>query len=134
MIVVFIGSNPSTRSPDDTAFHISTKSRQILMSWIDNKNIEIIFDNISNIKTENNRPLSLKEIKQSLPILTKSIQDKNPDRIVTLGKTAEKALSLIDLFEFFAAPHPSGLNRQLNDKEYVEKMKIDLNNFIRGYK
>lgn len=134
MKVIFIGSNPSAKSPDNSAFNPDTRSSKILKSWIENLHIDIIYENVCDFKTPNNRPLSVKEIKQSLPFLIEKIQKNNPDKIVTLGNTAEKALKIIDCYDFFAAPHPSGMNRKLNDQEYVKKMKINLNKFINEYK
>lgn len=73
--------------------------------------------------THRNRPLSIKEIKEALPRLKQSIGTPRYVKLVALGKTAEKALTLLRL-DYYAMPHPSGLNRKLNNKEYVaEKIK-----------
>jgi uracil-DNA glycosylase len=52
-----------------------------------------------------------------------------PDKIVALGKTAEKALTLLG-YDFYAMPHPSGLNRKLNDKDYIEEKIKGLRDYI----
>ena len=43
---------------------------------------------------------------------------RNYDRIVALGNVASNALNKIGL-KHFKMPHPSGLNRQLNNKEFM---------------
>jgi uracil-DNA glycosylase len=62
----------------------------------------------------------MKQIKESLDQLKSSAEVQEPDRIIALGKTAEKALTLLHI-PHMAMPHPSGLNRKLNDKTYVEQ-------------
>jgi uracil-DNA glycosylase len=75
--------------------------------------------NVAHYPTPGNRPLKMLEIKQALAALEKKIDEICPDKIVTLGKTAEIALSLLKR-EHHAMPHPSGRNRLLNDPKYVE--------------
>jgi|TARA_A100001388_G_C28769974_1_gene503210 hypothetical protein len=43
------------------------------------------------------------------------------DKVIALGNVASEALSKIGV-EHFKLPHPSGLNRKLNDKKYVNKV------------
>ena len=50
---------------------------------------------------------------------------RNYDKIVALGNVASNALNKIDL-KHFKMPHPSGLNRQLNDKEFINDRRIQL--------
>ena len=48
---------------------------------------------------------------------------KKYDKIVALGTKVSHVLMLTSI-EHFMLPHPSGLNHQINDKEYVsEKLK-----------
>lgn len=63
-----------------------------------------------------------------MPLLKSKIDDIKPLRIVALGKTAEKALTLLGI-PHFAMPHPSGRNRQLNDPEYLSKKIKGLQNY-----
>jgi uracil-DNA glycosylase len=79
-----------------------------------------IYINVVNKKTQDNRPLKQSEIKEALPDLISTINAINPDKIITLGKTAENALRMIGNKSFHTMPHPSGRNRKLNDPVYVE--------------
>lgn len=125
MRVLFVASNPSVKSPDQSPLHPSTKSRSILDSWISGLDIEPAFINVSDVKTEKNKRLSASQIKQSLPSLVNKIQQYDADYIVALGDTATLALSLINQTHV-AIPHPSGLNRKLNDKQEILKIKNTL--------
>jgi len=67
--------------------------------------------------------MSSSEIHSNLATLSSQLAALAPNKIVALGKTAAKALTLLHL-EFYEMPHPSGCNRKLNNKEYVaEKIK-----------
>ncbi len=129
--VLIIGSNPSQKSGSILPFWYDAKSTIVLNKWMEEVHKDqslglesIHFGNVSNAVTPNNRPLKACEIKASLPRLEKLINvDVVPDKIIALGKTAEKALTALGI-PHFAMPHPSGLNRLLNDPAYVaEKIK-----------
>lgn len=117
--ILFVGSNPSNSSVCDQAFHGSTRSSKILTSWCKRLTGAFIHVNVVNKKTENNRPLKKSEITSALNELASNIRCFQPTHIIALGKTASTALTLLGV-DFFEMPHPSGLNRKLNDKTYME--------------
>jgi uracil-DNA glycosylase len=80
----------------------------------------MIFENIVSQKTENNRPLNSNERALAQVSLLERINRINPTRLVALGKTAASVLAKLEL-EYLEMPHPSGLNRKLNDRQYVEE-------------
>lgn len=116
--VLLLGSNPSNKSADNSAFHESTQSGRILKGWLEGISGEFVFENITSQKTENNRPLNQEERAQAKASLLERIKEINPDRIVALGKHASEMVSRLGL-KYLELPHPSGLNRKLNDKDYV---------------
>lgn len=119
---IFIGSNPSASANSWEPFCISTKSGRTLHEWIKRANVEIIgMINVHSYPTPNNKPLTNTQIVSSLPNITAylSMYRQNPP-IVAVGKTAAKALTLLGI-PFYELPHPSGMNRLCNDKEYVEE-------------
>lgn len=118
MKILFVGSNPSTSSKTTEAFAEDTVSGRNLRSWIDGVEGELYFDNISSKKTKENRPLLPKEISRASKMLAERIAQVSPDRVVALGKSAAAALEKLEI-EFVEMPHPSGLNRQLNDKQFM---------------
>lgn len=126
-VILFVGSNPSNASTCDLAFHGSTKSSKLLTEWCTHlpKDKMRIYINVLNKKTEGNRPLKKSEIKANLEQLTDRLNGINPTHIIALGKTASDALTLLHR-NHFAMPHPSGRNRKLNDKEYIEQKLKEL--------
>jgi hypothetical protein len=133
MVVVFVGSNPSRSSPDSSPFHISVKSRKTLDAWIENINANFVFLNVSDQKTEDNKPLSIAMIKQSKDLLVSKLSQYPDAKIIALGKTASKALYFAGIKDFLTLPHPSGMNRQLNDARTVDNTKQSLIKYINGY-
>lgn len=125
--VVLVGSNPSSKSPDDSAFHINTKSRKFVDKWFDDSWC-VAYDNLVNFKTEDNKQLSVSQIKKSLCDIESTMDNYiiTGYKIVACGKTAALGLEMAGV-EFFEMPHPSGLCRFWNDKEAgeakVEEMK-----------
>ena len=105
MRIIVIGQSPNKR-------YIVGKNGSIarLTRWLDSINIkQFSFTNLS----ISNGP----EIDR---IVTEC---QGYDKIITIGKIAHNALNKINL-EHFSLPHPSGLNRQINNKEFInDKLK-----------
>lgn len=116
--ILFIGSNPSHTASSSDAFTEDTVSGRILRSWIQDIEGTILFDNIVSQITENNRPLNKNEMAQASASLSERIKTINPDRLIALGKASAGVLAKLGL-KFLEMPHPSGMNRKLNDKSYT---------------
>lgn len=132
--VAFVGSNPSEKSKTNTAFEPGTKSMETLLDWCDRANLqsgEKSHANVSNIKTPGNRPLTRQEIDEGMGQLKERINAGQYTHIVALGKTAAKALTDHEI-PHFEMPHPSGLNRKLNDTTYVEQCLDRLRSYVDG--
>jgi len=127
--ILFVGSNPSSSSPEEVVFHSSTMSSKRLMTWLKNIQGVFIYINVLNSPTENNRPIKNSEIILNIERLKSDIDGIKPNKIVALGKTAGTALEIIEV-EHYKMPHPSGRNRELNDEEYVKEMVKGLENYI----
>ena len=113
--ILIIASNPSKSSRGRKSSTFNN-----LCNWI---NIPIFsFTNVSCINTPNNRPL--KKSEYQLKRLCTECQ--NYDKILALGNTASDALNRLNI-DHFKLPHPSGLNRKLNDKEYLTRILNDAN-------
>jgi len=131
MIVFFVGSNPSTKSQTNAAFDTSTQSGQRLQQWMDAVDLSnAMFVNVSDQTTPGNRPLQKNEIRENLHQLHNRLCIA--DRVIAVGKTAETALNMLSTLDFYAIPHPSGMNRKLNDADYVESMLRDMKLYIWG--
>ena len=92
--------------------------------------VEFLFFNVFDLPTKNNRPINSlelhsgdrKQLKESL---------ERVDAIVAIGKTAYSFICRrYDEAMVMEMPHPSGLNRQLNDPAFVEEKIKKLAEFI----
>jgi uracil-DNA glycosylase len=129
--VLFVGSNPSEKSPDNSALHSSTRSRKILNSWIQDLEIDAYFCNACNVQTKKNKPLSKRQIHEGSESLILKISQLKCDYVVALGKSAAYALGVVSV-DHVEIPHPSGLNRKLNDRRVVDGIKNRLRDMIKG--
>lgn len=127
--ILFVGSNPSTSSTEDAAFHSSTMSSKRLMTWLNNIDGIFIYINVLNSPTENNRPLKKSEITLNIDRLRNDILAIKPNKVVALGKTAGVALDMLKI-EHYKMPHPSGRNRELNNEEYVKEKVKGLESYV----
>lgn len=140
VIVVFVGSNPSKSAHSRVPFDLTSRSGKTLRQWLKVLDLDGHIQgqrlyNVANRPTPNNRPLNAKEIVAALPALHSDLEyEQMMDRtiglrVVALGKTAEKALTLLRV-PFYSMPHPSGMNRQLNDPKYVEEKINGLREYL----
>jgi uracil-DNA glycosylase family 4 len=135
MKILFVGSNPSSAAKTQNPFCTSTKSGKLLNDWLIASGqyplslTSTCYANVADYPTENNRPLLTAEIKSNLSLLQRKVDIIKPDKIIALGKTAEKALTLLRT-DYYPMPHPSGLNRLLNDPEYVKKKINGLRDYL----
>lgn len=51
-------------------------------------------------------------------------------RIIALGRMAEWGIKQVGFEEYFLLPHPSGLNRKMNDRAGVDKMLADCKEWL----
>lgn len=132
--VVFVGSNPSEASTTNTAFEPGTKSLNTLLKWVNEANIHgtgihKYHANLFNGKTPGNRPLNKQETEEGLKQLEAKLYLLNTTHVVALGKTVTNALTKAGI-PHLAMPHPSGLNRKLNDPSYVKSVIESLRKYV----
>ena len=131
--IMLVGSNPSTKALSRIAFSPCTKSGRLVEQWLapfEKLISSRVNMNVYDKPTENNRPLNAEEIKSGCNNLQNAIKIFEPDVIVAFGKTAARALTLLGI-EHYEMPHPSGLNRQLNDPRYIEEKLKGLEALLR---
>ena len=112
MRIIVIGQSPNKK-------YIKGKNGSIarLTRWLESINIKQF--SFTNLSISNGPELNR--------IVTEC---QGYDIIVTLGKIADSALNKINL-KHFALPHPSGLNRQINDKEFINDRLTQLSIYCR---
>jgi uracil-DNA glycosylase len=112
-MIYIVGDKPSPRMKPDAAPFRGAYCEARLQEWLKALGIEthIICNRTDNTFT------ALK----TLLLAYTMYEQRHNIRVIALGNEASKALGDIPHFKL---PHPSGRNRQLNDKEFIaEKLK-----------
>lgn len=113
-MIIFVGDKPSDKNFSPDIPFVGTQSYKRLLDWIFKMNLDI-----TEICMYNRQDSELS--------FWRSEQEKGHRaiRFVALGNEAAKQLVRDRVSEFFRLPHPSGLNRKLNDADYVdEQLKL----------
>ena len=106
MNILVLGLNPSAK-------HSSSKSLETLWKWLDFLEVKYVsFDNIY--------PKYGKVIQNQIDKRYIREISSESDRIIALGQTVSSTLSSMGI-DHFRLPHPSGLNRQLNNKKFLNQ-------------
>lgn len=127
-MVVFVGDKPSSKNADPRVPFVGTKSYSRLLEWIDKMGIDISCIALANkddffIATQKMVVFETKTMKYRLC--------KN-DKVVALGLAASKSLDSLGVGHF-TLPHPSGLNRQLNNNKFVEQKLQECMRWLDAY-
>jgi hypothetical protein len=115
MKILVLGLNPTSKGG-------SCGTIRRLKTWLDELGLDIVsFDNISHkqgsVNLRNIDGQYVREISVGY------------DKIITLGKTADTALDIMGIHHF-CLPHPSGLNRQLNQSGYVDQKLKECKDYL----
>ena len=134
--VIFVGDKPSKTNIDPDVAFVGTKSYDKLCSWIPKLDIslnDIVICNKKDIKSNSYKnPKNVNDFRFEITTNVHIPFDpKKGDKVIALG--AQAALYLDDIeCEHFMLPHPSGLNRKLNDKKFEAKILRECREFIYG--
>ena len=117
-MIYFIGDKPSKCNIDPKAAYIGTRSYKTLLDWIYRMNLSI-------------NSICLYNVDDFLRLTgdDKIISIHEHDQIVALGKEASIALNKA-IIPHLRIPHPSGLNRKLNDPQFVNKFLKECKHYV----
>jgi uracil-DNA glycosylase len=126
-MVIFVGDKPSSKNKNKNIAFVGTKSYKNLLDWIYRMDIDI-----NNVTLCNKHDIKsygyIPDCYVKTPNIWLDIEDE--DRVVALGKNAEKHLLKLGIEEYYLLPHPSPRNRHLNDKKYVDFLLKDCKKWI----
>jgi hypothetical protein len=110
--IYFIGERPSVHNTDPNTAFIGSLSGVRLFSWISQMNL-----NLKEIKLINSTQVNefYKDLEESI--------------IVALGLVASRELNRRNL-KHMRLPHPSGRNRQLNNKNWLNEQLVECKQYI----
>jgi hypothetical protein len=112
-LVYFVADSPAADNISPDIPLVGTDSYRTLLRWIGEMDIDITRVRLYN---QIDGPFD-----HALPRTTLNTAVRlNQIRVIALGQKAADYLGKVGIEEYFVLPHPSGLNRQLNDKEYVK--------------
>jgi len=111
-MIIFVGDKPSAKNYNQSIPFMGTESYVTLMGWIGK--MQVYFNGFDIINKDE---------------LESRMSSSNKNKYVLLGNEAEKVFNeLTKMPHFwerknsaFKLPHPSGLNRKLNDKKWLNK-------------
>ena len=118
-MILFVASNPSKFNKDPKVAMIGSKSERVFNRFVKDLGVgdSYMVVNVASVVTDDNRPLKVSEY--DLQNLIAYTTHPSVTKVIALGNTAADALNRIDQ-EFFKLPHPSPLNRFLNNEVQVE--------------
>ncbi len=105
--IIFVGDRPSKRNTDPKIAFASTASEKRLFKWI----VDL---NIGTYQAVNTYSVDGRADTESWIYLRKCMSVP----MIALGNNASKALNMLGI-PHFKLPHPSGRNRKLHNKEWI---------------
>ena len=131
--VLFVGSGPSSKNIDPAVPFVGTTSYRRLLEWIMIMELDVSdvqLANVGSLKINSwldDRGFDYFEVFNHWGM-------SSIDRIIALGRDAERYLVSQGVENYFRLPHPSGRNRLLNDKKFVKQELSKCKKFIKGEK
>ena len=112
-LVYFVADAPTAKNLSPAVPLVGTDSYKTLLKWIGEMDVDITRVRLYN---QCDGPFNSR---MSQVTLNKAIELQQI-KVIALGQNAANYLAKVGINEFFLLPHPSGLNRLLNDKKYVD--------------
>lgn len=110
MKIVFVGDQPSARNKSPDVAFVGTSSYKTLLEWIYRMNISV-----NDVSVVNSTDAALDDFCGEAWVTPEKFA------FIALGTAATEALKGRHV-QYFRLPHPSGKNRVLNDKKYVQNV------------
>lgn len=127
MKLLIIGQNPARGMENETPFH-NTKSGERLFRWLKDSGVSLDDCTFINVWYKLGKlPGSLLMRQYS----SLNLKKHNCDRIITVGKVAQKIIAPLTKLPILNIPHPSGLNRKLNDPKIEQQIIQNLKEFVK---
>jgi len=129
MIILVIGQNPAKGREGELAF-LDTRSGERLFRWLSEAGIELHRVHFVNLWPKEGKLPNSRELANNAHRIVRNYEW---DCIFTVGNVAAKYVGrLLPINKWLPLPHPSGRNRQLNDKNLEKTIIEDIKYFLKG--
>ena len=109
--ILLVGDKPSSKNTDPRVAFVGTPSFKTLQKWL-----QVIVPEKADIVAINRVDPGF-----ATHLISCSLEGR---KIIACGEEAAKALVNFGVVNFFKLPHPSGRNRKLNNKKYVQEILL----------
>ena len=116
--VMFVGDRPSPKNTNPSVAFYGTKSMDTLAGWL------------FWLGLNKKQVLFINSHEQDL-LVAIEVHSNLGGTVVALGNNASDRLDKIGV-PHFKLPHPSGRNRKLNDKKFIDSELEKCKNYLRG--
>lgn len=120
-MILFVGDKPSIKTDPNVPFKGASCEKR-LNSWVNQLNDYYGCDEHEIINQIS-----------SMFVIKAYFYFERGGPIIALGNNASKALDKLDI-PHFKLPHPSGRNRQINDKEFIKVKLEECRQYIKRFK
>lgn len=131
-LVVFVGHSPSRVARSTIPFDNSTVSGKRLMKWILRSGVLMIANVVLvNIRDRHSKKLSALDgtaLREKIKNISNAYGSQEVF-IITLGKEVSSIAEKIGLAHM-SVPHPSGLNRKLNDPAVEQGVALSIKRYV----
>lgn len=122
--IYFVADKPSKKNVHKSTPLVGTRSYKTFVNWLADMSIDCTRVRLYN---QSDSPFD----GSAARFLNEGI-DKGNIKVVALGKAAMKYLNDTGVKEYYSLPHPSGLNRVLNDKKKLKETLAKCQAYIYG--
>lgn len=127
MKIVFVGDRPSSKNTSPSVPFEGTQSGKVLKNWFDALFLPSGYVG-GYVVCKSHMVVNSHRIGDLLHII--ELQE-NKNVFISLGNTASKRLTKLGV-PHFKLPHPSRLNRQLNDSRFINKKLQECKDWIQS--
>lgn len=120
MKVLLVGQNPSRHNLDPKVAFKGSKSFKVIEDWVQEMSLSECGYMLVNAFPKVNQKYKKIDVEVAVERINHYMNLIKPNKVIALGKMAAKVLKKANI-DHFELPHPSGLNRKLNDIEWLQE-------------
>lgn len=116
---MLVGQNPSRHNLDPKVAFKGSKSFKVIEDWVNEMSLSECGYMLVNAFPKVNQTYKKADVEVAVERVNHYMKMIKPEKVIALGRMAAKVLKKAKV-DYFELPHPSGLNRKLNDVEWLQ--------------